>query len=151
MEKFNLNFRYPSIIIHIILFGIFFFFSFESKAENNDSLSFICKRPTFTTRHNDVTSPTTSDGRLLITTIDYATHYEIIEGTNTPFDFAQSVPLPPQQFEIEIKFQTQQVKRYIELDYTMKAKIATQTKLLPLNISILRQTEIMLLLSWFKA
>jgi uncharacterized repeat protein (TIGR01451 family) len=103
MEKFNLNFRYPSIIIHIILFGIFFFFSFESKAENNDSLSFICKRPTFTTRHNDVTSPTTSDGRLLITTIDYATHYEIIEGTNTPFDFAQSVPLPPQQFEIEIK------------------------------------------------
>ena len=103
MENFYLNFRYPSTKIITVFLGILFFSFFDSKAERNDSLSAICKRPTFTTRHNDVSSPTTSDGRLLITTIDYATHYEIIEGNNTPFDFAQSIPLPPQQFEIEIK------------------------------------------------
>jgi uncharacterized repeat protein (TIGR01451 family) len=98
-----MNFLYPILKNSIILLGIFFISMQTSMAIENDSTQFVCKRPTFTTRHNDVTSPTTSDARLLITAIDYTTHYEIIEGNNTPFDFAQSVKLPDGLSEIEIK------------------------------------------------
>lgn len=103
MEKFYKNFRYPSKNTFLIVFGILTFLCLKSEAKITDSTSNTCRFPTYTTRNTDVSSPTTNDGRLLITNINYATHYEIIEGTNTPFDFAQSIALAPFQKEVEIK------------------------------------------------
>ncbi|WP_255068960.1 T9SS type A sorting domain-containing protein [Lacihabitans sp. LS3-19] len=103
MEKFYKNFRYPLKFTFLIVFGVISLFCLKSQAKNIDSTSTTCRFPTYTTRNTDVSSPTTNDGRLLITNINYATHYEIIEGTNTPFDFAQSIALAPFQKEIEIK------------------------------------------------
>lgn len=109
MEKFYLNFRYPLFCLRIVLVPIFLFGTIFSTFATNldtkklDSLSAICLFPAYTTRNTDVTSPSQSDGKLLITNINNATHYEILEGNNTPFDFNQATVIPAKQNEIEIK------------------------------------------------
>ncbi len=109
MEKFYLNFRYPLFYLRIILVPIFFFGAVYStyansfKNKETDSLATICLFPAYTTRNTDVSSPSQSDGKLLITNINNATHYEILEGNNTPFDFNQSTIIQAKQNEIEIK------------------------------------------------
>jgi Domain of unknown function DUF11/Secretion system C-terminal sorting domain len=103
MEKFYLNFSYKHKLYLYIITLFFSFFQIEKAEAQYPEQKGICKYPTYAAGGTDVTSPSSSDGRLFISNIYGATHYEIIEGTNTPFDFGQSIALPPQQKEIEIK------------------------------------------------
>jgi uncharacterized repeat protein (TIGR01451 family) len=105
MEKFYLNFRYfqKYLFFTFLLLSVYNSFGNYPFIEVSDSVQVNCIYPTYTTRNTDVSSPNINDGRLLITNIYNTTHYEIIEGNNTPFDFSQSFLLDPNKNEIEIK------------------------------------------------
>ncbi|MFN8429359.1 MAG: T9SS type A sorting domain-containing protein [Spirosomataceae bacterium] len=111
MVNFNLNYRIknPQSLVFFLglLSNILFSFSvkanIDSLSSKIDTLSTFCKYPSFSTQSTDVTSPSASDGYLRVYNIYEATHYEIIEGNNTPFDFGQALPLGKGQTQIEIK------------------------------------------------
>ena len=125
MSKFYTNF----IRSFLFSFGMFFLGGYTltfaktitHDDDKNDTLRVNCTFPSYTTSNTDVTSSTNNDGKLLILNIYNTTHYEIIEGTNTPFDFAQSIALAPFQKEVEIKNisnptgkKTYRIRLYIE-------------------------------------
>ncbi|MFC3809163.1 T9SS type A sorting domain-containing protein [Lacihabitans lacunae] len=107
MSKFYTNF----IRSFLFSFGMFFLGGYtltfaktiNHEDDKNDTLRVNCTFPSYTTSNTDVTSSTNNDGKLLILNIYNTTHYEIIEGTNTPFDFAASTVFDQTQNKIEIK------------------------------------------------
>jgi uncharacterized repeat protein (TIGR01451 family) len=108
MEKFSLNFRFSIYISLIAFLGLMFLGFNETFAnkiieESTDTSKVSCRFPTYSVRNNDVSAPNKSDGKLLITNIYNATHYELIEGNNTAYDFKKAIALTSQQKEIEIK------------------------------------------------
>lgn len=61
-----------------------------------------CKVPTYSVGGKNVTNSSTSDGKITISGIENATHYEILEN-NTPFDFSLASELVEGQSSVEIK------------------------------------------------
>lgn len=105
MEKLYTRFRFYERIgpFAIILMLISVQFSFAELINTDHSKENTCLFPSYTTRQSDVTSPKNSDAKFSITNINDATHYEIIEGLTTPFDFKKAIALNPGQNTVEIK------------------------------------------------
>ncbi|NBA89216.1 T9SS type A sorting domain-containing protein [Emticicia sp. CRIBPO] len=61
-----------------------------------------CQHPTYILKAFDVSDEDTKDGRLIISEIYNATHYEIIESNSRPFNFKNATPIDPLKREIEI-------------------------------------------------
>ncbi|AWV98859.1 T9SS type A sorting domain-containing protein [Arcticibacterium luteifluviistationis] len=61
-----------------------------------------CKVPTYSVGGKDVSNSTVNDGKITISGVENATHYEILEST-TPFDFSLASELVEGQTKVEIK------------------------------------------------
>ncbi len=61
-----------------------------------------CRYPSYVVRATDVTEEDSNDGRIVISEIYEATHYQIIEGNQRPFSFSEATPLEPAQKVIEV-------------------------------------------------
>lgn len=104
MEKFIKNIPLSfNQIIFCCIFLLFTVISTNVKAEETDTLQRNCKFPSYSVKSTDVTSPNNSDATLKVYDISDATHYEIIEGNITPFDFGQAMSFQPGQNYFEIK------------------------------------------------
>ena len=62
-----------------------------------------CSLPIFAVTGKDVSSKNINDGQIIISGIKDATHYEVIAGETTNFNFAYATALDPGQIRVELK------------------------------------------------
>ncbi len=68
-----------------------------------DTLSEVCRVPIYRVTGKDVSGQNAKDGRISISGIQNATHYEIIQNGTTNYDFKEASPLDSGQVVVNIK------------------------------------------------